>query len=165
MKNIFKNHPIFTFLLFTFLLSSIFYLLIIHTGKLGSGFGLYVVALMWCPGLSALITSWLLDRPLANLGWQWGKTKYQLWSYLIPMTYAFIAYVIIWSVGWGGFYNDEFVANISSSFGWSQLPNELVIVLYFIIMGIFGMATNAASALGRRNRLERIFGAVTFKTI
>ena len=148
MKNIFTRRPIITFLVITFALSSIFYFLIIHTGKLGSGFGLYVTGLMWCPGLSALITSLILGRKISELGWQWGKAKYQLRSYLIPLLYAFIAYIIIWSIGWGGFYNKEFVTQVSTSFGWTQLPSGLVILFYFIINGIFGMAINGATAMG-----------------
>jgi membrane protease YdiL (CAAX protease family) len=103
---------------------------------------------MWCPGLSALITSLILGRKISELGWQWGKAKYQLRSYLIPLLYAFIAYIIIWSIGWGGFYNKEFVTQVSTSFGWTQLPSGLIIVFYFIMTGIFGMAGNAAAAMG-----------------
>lgn len=136
------------FLLITFALSSIFYFLIIHTGKLGSGFGMYVTGLMWCPGLSALITTRILKRKISGLGWQWGKTKYQFRSYIVPLLYALTAYIIIWASGWGGFYNNDFVKQISASFGWDQLPKGFVILFYFILMGSFGMAGSAAAALG-----------------
>ena len=148
MKNIFVSRPVFTFLLITFALSFIFYFLIIYTGKLGSGFGLYVTGLMWCPGISAILTSLILGRKISALGWQWGKIKYQWGSYLVPLFYAFIAYMIIWSFGWGGFYNNDFVTQVSSSFGLTKLPSGLIVFLYFIFMGIYGMANNAASALG-----------------
>lgn len=148
MKNIFTKRPIITFLTLTFALSSIFYFLIIHTGKLGSGFGLYVTGLMWCPGISALLTTLILGRKLSELGWQWGKSKYQLRSYLIPMLYAFIAYILIWSFGWGGFYNEDFVTQVATSFGWTQLPSGLIIVLYFIFTGLFGIVGSAANAVG-----------------
>lgn len=148
MINILKSRPLMTFLFITFTLSSIFYFQIIHTGKLGSGFGLYVTGLMWCPGLSAIITSLILGRKISELGWQLGKTKYQIRSYLIPLLYSFIAYIIIWSFGWGGFYNHEFLSQISTSFGWSKLPSGLVMALYFIFMGILGMVGNTATAMG-----------------
>lgn len=148
MKNIFTKRPIITFLTLTFALSSIFYFLIIHTGKLGSGFGLYVTGLMWCPGISALLTSLILGRKLSELGWQWGKSKYQLRSYLIPLLYAFIAYLLIWSFGWGGFYNEDFVTGVATSFGWTQLPSGVIIVLYFIFMGLFGIIGSASNAVG-----------------
>src|SRR5215475_12324547 len=94
-----SRRAIVTFLLITFTLSSIFYFLIIQTGKIGSGHGMYVTGLMWCPGLSAIITSILLKRKISLLGWQWGEKRFQIWSYLIPFLYAFIAYLIIWIVG------------------------------------------------------------------
>lgn len=148
MKKFFTNRPVFTFLFLTFAISSIFYFTIIYTGKLRSGFDMYVTGLMWSPGISALITSLILGRKISDLGWQWGKTKYQLKSYLVPIFYSFTAYIIIWSFGWGGFYNEEFIAQVSTSFGWTQLPSWLVIILYFITMGIFGMPGYAATALG-----------------
>ena len=148
MKKIFKSCPIITFVLLTFMLSSIFYFLIIRTGKLGSGFGIFITALMWCPGISALLTSLLLGRKISELGWKWAKAKYQWKSYLIPLLYIFITYIIIWSMGWGGFYNKDFVNQVSTLFGWTKLPPGLVILLYFILTGVFDMARNASSALG-----------------
>ncbi|HEX3383833.1 MAG TPA: type II CAAX endopeptidase family protein [Mucilaginibacter sp.] len=136
------------FLLFTIGLSAIFYFLIIHTGKLGSGFGIYVMGLMWCPGLSALITSKVLKRKVSEIAWQWSKSIYMLWAYLVPFIYALVAYLIIWSAGWGGFFNKNFVNQVAGSFGWQHLPNGLVIFLYFVFMGIFGMVQNSAAALG-----------------
>lgn len=148
MKYIFKNRPVFTFLFITFALSSIFYFLIIRTGKLESGLSLYVTALMWCPAISAIITLKILGRKISGLGWKWGKTKYQLWSYIVPLGYIFIGYMIIWIMGWGGFYNTVFVNEIAASFGFESLPNWLVILFFVILNGIFGMAGSAANALG-----------------
>jgi len=136
------------FLLITFGLSSIFYFLIIHTGKLNSGFGMYVVGLMWCPALSGLITTKILKRKISQLAWQWGNPRYQLWSYLTPLIYALIAYLIIWIAGWGIFFNKDYVTQIAKSFGWSSLPAGLTIILYFLFVGIFGMAESTASGLG-----------------
>lgn len=136
------------FLLITFALSSIFYFLIIHTGKVGGGLGMYVTGLMWCPGLSALITSVILKRKISSLGWQWGKTRYQVWSFFVPMLYAMIAYLIIWIFGWGGFYNTDFINTISAAFGFETLPKWLTIFLYAILLCIFGLPRSLATGLG-----------------
>jgi membrane protease YdiL (CAAX protease family) len=103
---------------------------------------------MWCPGLSALITGKILGRKISGLAWQWGKPRYMLWSYLVPLLYTLVAYLIIWLAGWGGFFNKSFVTQIITSFGWQHLPTGLVILLYAIIMGVFGMAYNSSAALG-----------------
>ncbi len=71
-----KFKPIGIFLSITFALSAIFYFLIIYSGKLGGGVGQYVMGLMWCPGISALITMKILKRNISDLGWKWGKTEY-----------------------------------------------------------------------------------------
>jgi membrane protease YdiL (CAAX protease family) len=106
------------------------------------------MGLMWCPGISALITMKILKRNISDLGWKWGKTKYQFWSYLIPIIYALIAYLVIWVFGWGGFYNKEFVNTLTESFGLGPIGSGFTIALYVILFGIFGTIRSMASALG-----------------
>ena len=106
------------------------------------------MGLMWCPGISALITMKLLKRNISDLGWKWGKTKYQLWSYLIPLLYALIAYLVIWVFGWGGFYDKEFVVRLTDSFGFGEIGSGFIIAFYFILFGVFGTIRSASSALG-----------------
>ena len=143
-----KSKPIVIFLLITLALSSIFYFLIIDSGTLAAGNGLYVIELMWCPGISALITMKILKRSFKELGWKWGKTKYQIRSYVLPIIYALIAYVIIWIFGWGKFYNSEFVSSISNSLGINELDDKLVITLFILLMGTVGFIQSAIFALG-----------------
>jgi len=140
--------PIAIFLSITLALSAIFYFLIIYSGTLGGGRGQYVMGLMWCPGISALITMKLLKRNISDLGWKWGNTKYQIWSYLIPFFYALIAYLAIWIFGWGGFYNKEFVSELTESFGLGPIGAGFTIAFYVILLGIFGTIRSMASALG-----------------
>ena len=140
--------PVVLFLSITFALSSIFYFLIIYSGSLGGGVGQYVMGIMWCPGIAALITMKILKRNISDLGWKWGNTKYQIQSYLIPLFYALIAYIIIWGFGWGGFYDKEFVARLTTSFGLGPIGNGFIIFFYVILVGIFGTIRSASSALG-----------------
>lgn len=49
----------------------------------------YVVDVV--PWSAALITSKLIHRKVADLGWQWGKHQYQVWSYFVPLFYSLIA--------------------------------------------------------------------------
>lgn len=50
------------FLPITLALSSVFYFLIIRSGMTSGGFGTYATGIMWCPGISALITMWILKK-------------------------------------------------------------------------------------------------------
>ncbi|MGY2131103.1 CPBP family intramembrane glutamic endopeptidase [Hymenobacter sp. HD11105] len=66
----------------------------------------------------------------------------------MPLLYSLIAYLLIWGMGWGGFFDSKFVTQVATSFGWGALPSGLTIMLSFIFLGIFGMAGSMATALG-----------------
>jgi CAAX protease family protein len=90
------------FLGLTFGLSAIFWALIINAGSLGVHGGAYVLALMWCPGVSALITRLIFQRNLRGEGWGLGSPRWLALAYLLPLGYAIIVYGIVWLTGLGG---------------------------------------------------------------
>src|SRR5215831_7966941 len=87
------------FLLFTFGLSSVFYLLIATGG--GGELVDYTGCLMWCPAAGALLTCRYLGRRIATMAWGWGDTRYEVAGYLIPLGYAMIIYAAAWVTGAG----------------------------------------------------------------
>ena len=93
---------ILTYLLLAFALSSIFYYLILvqHHGKLGN---LTVLCLMWSPGVAGLATRLIYQGNLRGIGWRWGRTRYQVLSYLLPLAGGLLVYGITWLTGLGGF--------------------------------------------------------------
>ena len=88
------------FLLLTFGFSSIFYVLISRHPMTQPGSSLYVFALMWCPGISGLVTRLIFQGNLRGHGFGWGKTKYQFASYWIPLAYASAVYLPVWFAGY-----------------------------------------------------------------
>lgn len=136
------------FLMLTLAFSGVFWYCIIHAGRLGAGHGLYVTGLMWCPGVAGLITRWLYEGTVREVGWQWGRTRYQIFSYLIPIGYAFIVYAVVWVTRLGGFYNVAFINAQAADLGWSALPGPLQLPMYAIVAGTIGMARSCATALG-----------------
>jgi hypothetical protein len=98
-----QSRGVATYLLFTFALSSVFYFLIAKSGQVGGGWGAYIGCLMWCPGVAALLSCKYLGRDLSTLGWKWGKTRYEIACYLIPLGYATAIYTLVWLTGLGGF--------------------------------------------------------------
>jgi hypothetical protein len=98
-----SRRQVLIYLFFVLLFSSVFYFLIIRAKHLGSGGGLYVLGIMWCPALAAFATLKLNRRSLTDLGWRWPATKYALMSWYIPLLYAGIAYLTVWVSGLGGF--------------------------------------------------------------
>jgi len=137
------------FLLITFALSAVVYVLTLHAGNTGRlGNRIYGYGIMWCPALAAFLTCKILGRKISGLAWQWGNPKWQWWCYFIPMLYSLLAYLIIWLTGWGGFYNKAFITEAAHELGWSGLPAGVFIVLFFITTGVIGMAASMSTALG-----------------
>jgi len=62
-----------------------------------------VLGLMWCPGVSALVTRLIFQKSLRGVGWRWGQWKYQWASYLIPLLYAAVVYVPLLAIGYGDY--------------------------------------------------------------
>jgi membrane protease YdiL (CAAX protease family) len=96
------NLELITFLVLTLGFSSIIWFKWISAKEISQLQGLiYVIAIMWSPGLAALITRFIYHRNLKGLGWRWGKTKYQVLSFVLPVLYALPVYlvVIIFSLG------------------------------------------------------------------
>lgn len=100
-----------TFLLLTFGLSSIFYVVFARAKSLGAGDGLYVPMLMWCPGISALVTRLLFQRNLRGEGWMPGPIRYLLAGYALPLAYAVCAYGAVWIFDFGRVDLSRFHAN------------------------------------------------------
>jgi membrane protease YdiL (CAAX protease family) len=140
--------PILLFLVITLTLSSLFYFLIIHSGKISGGSGLFSTGLMWSPGIAAIITCLILKLKISELGWQWGKTSIQIWNYSIPLLYAFVAYCIIWICGFGGFYNQDFIVLKAEAFGFKNISPSIMIVVYVLLTGTIGIIKSCANALG-----------------
>jgi membrane protease YdiL (CAAX protease family) len=90
-----------TFLVLTFGLSAVFWWLIISAGSLGAHGGAYVLGLMWCPGVSALITRLAFQHDLRGEGWRWGATRWTALAYVLPLGYATVAYGLVWLTGLG----------------------------------------------------------------
>jgi membrane protease YdiL (CAAX protease family) len=91
-----------TYLGLTFGLSAIFWWLIVSAGSLGTHGGVYVLALMWCPGTSALITRLVFQRNVRGEGWGIGAPKWLGLAYVLPLGYAGVAYGLVWLTGLGG---------------------------------------------------------------
>jgi hypothetical protein len=122
---------ILTFLALTLLFSLVFYRLIIRAGMEHAT--LQVLALMWCPGTAAMITRLVYQRNLRGTGWGWGKTRYQVWSYFLPILYALPAYLVVWFGGLGKFPNYEFVQKVAARLHLgSASPAATIVILVAI---------------------------------
>jgi membrane protease YdiL (CAAX protease family) len=106
------------------------------------------MALMWCPGLSAIVTKLLFREPLGDLGWRWGRTRYQLASYALPVAYSLAAYVPVWLLGLGRFYDHEFVGRVAARFGLDDASPVFVILVFVLFQATVGALLSCVFALG-----------------
>jgi membrane protease YdiL (CAAX protease family) len=136
-----------TYLIIVFAFSSFFYFLILHSGSLGNGRGMYVLGFMWCPALASMLTLRLNGCSIADLGWKWGETKYQIRSWYIPLLYASIAYAIVCIFHLGAFGNPDFYNSLAKSMHLGG-PPWISIVLGIVLIGTYGLIRSISSALG-----------------
>jgi len=144
-----------TYLLLVFGFSSVFYFLVLKAHTLGAAGGLYVLGIMWCPALAAMATLKLNGRNLSELGWKWPSRGYAAKSWLIPLFYAFLAYVVVWITRLGGFPNHDFMAQLVQRMGLPLSPLGAT-ALYILLGGTFGAVRSLASASSRNSRRRSV---------
>jgi len=91
-----------TYLILTFLLSSIGYYLIVRSKDLGLNPSLVLFYLMWCPGVSGITTYLIYEKGLSGIGWRPGRVRWLGLAYLLPIAYAAAAYGVVWLSGLAG---------------------------------------------------------------
>jgi len=116
-----------TFLCLTFALSAVFWWLIVAAGGLGARGGLYVFALMWSPGVSALVTRLLFQHNLRGEGWTWRRatTRWAVLGYLLPLGYATLGYGLVWLTRLGGVDLGRFHVSIAYFLAYGSLASLL----------------------------------------
>ncbi|HXY51205.1 MAG TPA: type II CAAX endopeptidase family protein [Terriglobales bacterium] len=142
-----SRRQVVTYLLLVLGFSSVFYALIISAHTLRAGAGLYVLGIMWCPALAALVTLRINHRSLSELGWKWPKARFAAMSWFIPLFYSAAAYAIVWVSGLGAFPNRDFMRDLVPRMGLRTSPTVSTI-LYVLLMGSLGLVRSLSSALG-----------------
>ena len=147
-QNQFSSQKIITFLLLTFGITALFDIPAVLLKVSGDADLIFITASMWSPSIAVLLTKWIYKESIRDLNWKWPTTKYILIPFVIPILYGLVAYLIIWTAGWGSFYNTEFVKEVASSYGISSLSPGLIIFIFVVMKGIFGMFRSCSNALG-----------------
>ena len=136
------------YLLFTWSASSLFYFLIIRSAGTRAADGAYTSGLMWCPAIGALLACKYLGRPIASLGWKWGRTRYQVISYLIPLGYSAVTYSVAWLTGIAALNPIQTAEAFTRFFGLGQLSRPAGVGFIFLDVATIGVIQNCATTLG-----------------
>ena len=114
MRGSMIQNRIVLFLILVLLLGAWPYYAMIRSGTLDT---LPVLALMWAPGVAAILTQLMTTRSLAGLGWRLGKGRYLLVSLLLPLIACVVVYGLAWGVGLIPFTGAELVDTVSAVMG------------------------------------------------
>lgn len=104
--------------------------------------------IMLAVGVATILTCLIRKRNLATLGWGWGSWKYQWMSYLLPLVIVFVAYLVIWVAGFGGWYDSEFVAQQMQNYNLSGWSDASVIVFHLMLTATYSFVLLLPSVLG-----------------
>lgn len=109
---------------------------------------IYIGALMMSPALAALLTLKIKRRPISSLPWSLKELKYLRLSYITPILYVSIAYVLIWLFGFGNLINSERILQWSDELGIENTNQTLVMAVMIILLLTVGVIKNLGSTLG-----------------
>lgn len=109
---------------------------------------IYIGALMMCPALASFITLKVMKRPISGLPWRLKNTKYLKLSYLLPVCYISISYILIWVFGFGKFGNHETITEWSQEIGLVGSNAAVVAFIMILLLATAGVVKNIGSTLG-----------------
>lgn len=133
-----------TYVVLTFAFSSFSYVHCIRHGMEAA----HIDGLMWCPALAGLLTTLLTKRPFREFGWRLGKLRYLLAGWWVPMVYAWPAYLLVWTTGWGGFPKQRAVDQFRSFLHLASAPTWLVLIAAYFVVATLAVLFTSLSAAG-----------------
>lgn len=121
--------------------------LLIHRAQ-GNGSQVMNVGVMWCPALAAVLVTLLFRDNMRSLGWRWGSWRYIRWALIIPVLYVLPAYLAVWVLGLGGFYDADFAATVTHDYGFAGAAAVWGLIGYVLLTLTAGLIPSLARALG-----------------
>jgi membrane protease YdiL (CAAX protease family) len=91
---------------------------------------MYVLTIMWSPGLAAILTQLISARTLGGLGWRVGPPRWLGIAYILPIVYALPIYVFTWLTGLGVFPNHTRIAALAERYSSSNVVTTVSIFLW-----------------------------------
>jgi membrane protease YdiL (CAAX protease family) len=92
---------IIAFLGLTLIFTAVSASLAIGLGTGGDAGELIALAVMWSPGLAALVTLLAFQRNVRGIGWHLGRPRYLLIGYALPLVECSLVYGLVWASGLG----------------------------------------------------------------
>lgn len=120
----------------------IYLFLVLVTAFAGVGFGLAIAGgaqgpgimiVQFAPMVAAFISALWYRRSLRGFGWGWGKWRYQLLAWVLPLVVATVTFSLVWILGFGGLETGPYIveaqAGIAKMFGLELSTNMTTILV------------------------------------
>ena len=148
-----EKKSVIAFLIITFVLSSIIYVIWIRGGEAATRSGISLL-LMWCPAIAAFIVCRKYYKKEKILGWNKCKVSFILTAIVVPIVYLGLSYGIYWMINKQSFTGDlNTLSAISSSYT-DKLSHRSVVTVITLIIGIFtSIIATAGEEIGWRGFL------------
>ena len=104
--------------------------------------------LMLSVGAASLVTCWIRKRRLSTLGLQATHATTLGLNYLLPLSIAFIAYLAIWILGFGDFYDAAFLADQKSAYNLSHWNDLAILGFHVALIATISFVVSLPSILG-----------------
>ena len=134
------------FLFLTLVFSSLSYVPIIRAGTANVQGGLFVLTMMWSPGLAAILTQLIATRSLRGLGWRLGQARWLGLAYILPVVYTLPVYVFTWLTGLGSLLNPYFFSPLTRQYSSPDLTTAIIV--FALIKATKGVAETLIFSLG-----------------
>ncbi len=105
------------------------------------------LVIMWSPGIAAIITALSTGLSLKSFGWKL-PLKWTAAGWIIPISYGFITYGIIWLTGLGDMPKPTFLERSQLTMGFNSDSNILIITAAFFFITLVNLLPNAIFTLG-----------------
>ena len=106
------------------------------------------LAIMWSPGLAAIVASIATRRSFKNIGWKPWPVKWLGVGWLLPMLYAFPAYGLVWLTGLGSAPRPRFIERARMILNMPTQPEWLLILAAFGFITIVNLLPAMMFSLG-----------------
>jgi len=134
------------FLILTVFFSALSYFPMLRTGTISVQGGLFVLTLMWSPGLAALLTQLIATHSLRGMGWRLVSVRWLGIAWILPVLYALPVYPFTWLTGLGIFPNPSRIARLSEEYSSTSTATTVAIFVLFSLT--LDMVGPLLSALG-----------------
>jgi membrane protease YdiL (CAAX protease family) len=140
------------FLILTVCFSALSYFPMLRAGTIGVQGGLFVLTLMWSPGLAALLTQLIATRSLRGLGWRFGSARWLGIAWILPVLYSLPVYAFTWLTGLGVFPNPYRIAHLAEEYSSTSTATTVAIFVLFSLTldMVFPLLTALGEEIGWR---------------